>query len=413
MITLARERDQRFVLEASRDWESAGSLPTLVLKVGDEDYSDRIPSGDWSQAGLAIDLEAEFAGNLPRRLYGAPVSLDVALGGVLIPALRGLVSLPEPNDDRATTKLLAASAGSLADKYPLRERVVYPGVRPDYVARDALRRLPYPPGSVSVDPMEAPLLRFAEGSEDGPFEPEQTPADVLSALSEKTTYAFRDDAYGGCRASASSGLASTEEVTLRYGSDELLFWKEPSLAAERYASVVVFRRGQDGRDVFPPVVEPVPYPNLDFLPSAGLALPVVWEGDEAGARRHGREKAKELSRGLYASEPVLPFFPLLEALDRFLVASVVDEDGTFYERLWLHHVEAFEQPWGEGFETKPSCQATLADEQAVKAPTLVLAAIGGGILPVPAPEIGGFSHWGQDDVFFGSEEMDVTFAELP
>ena len=390
MLTLEKERDQAFVLEAQRDWEAAGISPTLILEIGGEDYSDRIPDGDVSQDGIAIDLEANFAGHLPLRLYGAPVNLDLGIGGVRVPMLRGLVSLPEPNDDRASTKLMAASAGSLADKYPLNERIEYSGVRPDYVVRDALRRLPYTPGSIRVENVDGPHLYFARGTEDGPFEKDQHVSDILSKVSEKVPpFSFRDNQWGGHDARISAGLARPPEVPdyLRFRAEELIFWKSPVLALEQYAKVRVYRDNPDGTDAFEPAIADVRYTGRDFPPPAGAILPVAFTGtDVSEAWRTAYLKALELGRGLYKSEPILSFHPLLQTTDFFTVTELKDEDGTLYEREWLHYVDTYEQIWnldegGEaGFETKPVCSVTLLNEDQIKAPTLALSLVTGGVI---------------------------------
>lgn len=399
MIVLP-ERDEAFVVEASMDWEAAGVSPVLLLDIGGEDYSDAVPSGDWSQEGIAITMEGDLLGNLPLRLYGAPMKLLVDIGGRIVPALNGVVGLAEPNDDGVSTKLTGASAGSLASVYPLNERVEYPGLPAEEIARDALRRLPYVPGGIRVEP-HGGRLTFAVGSEEGPFEAEQYVSDILSKVEERTGYVFRDDAHGGHRAVLATGAPALFGVPehMRFSADELLSWKEPALAQIQYAGVVVFKRLPDGSDAFPPVFANVVYHGNDYAPQAGAILPVPWSGDEAGAQKHAYERARELGRGLYANEPVLPYRPLLESLDGFLVASVVEEDGGFVEREWFHRADSFEQAWSEGFHTAPTCSVLLVNEQRVKAPTLVLSA-SAGVLTTPGSAIEPAYGVEGDDLYF-------------
>lgn len=381
MIELASQAHQDYVIEVISNWENANVAPRLNLDVGGEDYSDRIPAGDYAQDGVALTLESNFEGALPLNLYGAPVSLSVSIGGVEVPCMRGLVSLPAPNDDGITTKLLAASAGALADeRYPLNERVEFSASRPDYVARQALRRLPYP-GSISVDNIDSPLLYFARGHEEGPFEADQGVGDILSKLEEKVSYVFRDEAFGGVKGRVSAGLAQMPNVPdhMRFNAEELLFWVSPSLALEQYAQVIVFKDLPDGSPAFKPAQANVIYTGRKFPPPAGSTLRIAFTGvDSSEAQKRAYLKAGELSRGLYASSPILPFNPLLERTDVFTVFEVKDEDGAFYEREWLHYVESFEQPWDLGFSTKPTCSVTLLSEQMVKAPTLILGLLSGG-----------------------------------
>ncbi|MEJ7871418.1 MAG: hypothetical protein WKF67_04105 [Rubrobacteraceae bacterium] len=253
MITLPSARDQDFILGVSRNWEDSGVSPILRLTIGGEDYSDRIPEGDVSQDGIAIDLEANLAGHLPLRLFGAPVFLEASIGGVGVPLLRGLDSRGEPGDNRASTKLMARSPGGFADKYPLNEQVSISGT-PAYIVRNALRRLPYEPGSIRVENVEAPYLNFNVGGEEGPFERDAHPADILSKVQEKVPpFVFRDDAWGGHNARVSAGLARIPEVPdyMRFRAENLPFWKSPTLNIEQYAQVMVYKLNPD-RTGIPP-----------------------------------------------------------------------------------------------------------------------------------------------------------------
>jgi hypothetical protein len=391
VIELASREDQARVIEVSSDWELARSSPLLRVHIGEEDFSDRVPVGDITHEGIALTLDLTFAGSLPLRLYGAPVLVSLSIDGALIPLMSGHVSLPEPNDDLASTKLLGASTGSLADKYPLNERVEYSGVRPDYVVRDALRRLPYFLGTVRVEALDGPLLYFAKGGADGPFEADQNVNDILSKVAEKVAYLYRDTANGGHAAGLSVGLAKIPELpeSARFHAEKILFWKSPSLALEQYAQVIVWQDNPDGSPAFDPAIAKVYNQGRDF--PAGLTMRIPFTGtnaDEAWQRAY--EKANELGRGLFKSEPILPFKPLLERTDIFSVTEVKEEEGATYEREWLHYVDSYKHDWnlGEasssGFQTQPTCSATLLREERIKAPLLLLGLIGSaGILQTP------------------------------
>lgn len=374
-----QERDEQRILDIIVDWESANVSPLLIFKIGGEDYSDLIPEGSVKQDGMAIVLDVTFADNLPLRLYGAPVSLSVSIEGIEIPMMQGLVSLPQPNDDDVTTKFLAASAGSLADKHPLNERVEYSGASPRFVVQDALRRLPYE-DRIEVENVESPTLYFARGNAEGPFERYQGVNDILSKVGEKVPFVFRDTAWGGHKAFVSTGLATIPEVPdyLQFRAEELLFWKSPALALDQYARVIVHRENPDGSDAFEPVVLDVTYTGRDFPPPIGSTFLIPFTEDASAALKLGYDKVKELARGLYKSGPTLPFYPLLERTDAFSVAEGKYEEGKLYERLWLHYVDAWAHAWGEGFDTKPACSVTLLDEDEIKAPTLNLGLISGG-----------------------------------
>lgn len=438
MIQLPSKSEQELVEGFVDDWELSSEAPRLVLTVGGEDFSDRIPSGDVTHGGIAIDIETTFAGDLPLRLWRAPVALDAAIGGARVPMLRGIASLIEPDDDRTSTTLRAASAGAWAERSPLNETVEYSGVRPDHVVRDALRRLPYEQGAVRVQSLESPLLYFARGTEDGPFEADQTVNDVLSKVGEKVPYVYRDTALGGHFAGLSPGLSRAPEVParMRFRAEELLFWKSPALALEQFARVVVFKNNPDGTPAFEPAVANVTYGG-DFPPPPGAIMRVPFTGtDVTEAWRLAYEKALELSRGLYTSEPVLSFDPLLERTDVFTVTETKDEDGDIYEREWLHYVEGYEHAWNleergasaantaeaaggaseSGFQTTPTCSVTLLNEERIKAPALIVPGPSAGVIVAPPAPYGfddGF--WvdaaGQDPVYLYVDGADGWWAD--
>lgn len=385
MIDLPTQTAQQKVIAAIHDWEHASTAARLILKIGDEDYSDLIPEGSLKQDGIAITLEATFVGAVPLRLYGAPVTLSVAIDGVEVPQLSGLISLQEPNDDRASTKLDAASAGALADKYHLNESIEYSGAPPYFVVQDALRRLPYPErGEIRVDNVQGPPLYFARGSEPGPFKPNQKVSDILSSVASVVPYIYRDNARGGTRAFVSAGLATIPDIPdhMHFRAEELIFWKSPALEMQQYAAVIADKVDQAGDSIFgdDPPTATVVYRGQDFPPLAGLTMRVEWNGTAADAWQYVYTKALELERGLYKSVPILPYNPLLETADAFTVTEHKEEEpgAGFYEREWLHYTDSWEKPWSSGFSTKPTCSATLANEQFVKSPTLVLAAISQG-----------------------------------
>ena len=388
MITLASAKDHEKVFEASLDWEASDLAPMLLLFVGEEDLSERLESGQYGQDLAPITLDGTLSGVLPLRLEGGPVRVEVEVGGVLVPGLRGFVSIPEEGDDRASTRQLASSAGALLSRVKLRQVVEYPGNTPEYVVRDALYRLPYERGLVYVESVGTPILNFVL---DGGFTEEQSPQDILSRVEEQAPYSFRDTAYGGHVAEVSLGLGRAPEPFFVYDSSELLAWKRPARAMEQYAYVEVFRKNPDGSDAYRQTAE-VDYPGVDYPPFAGLTLSVPFD-DETGdgprrAQQHANDLALAHGRGLYSSDPTLPYMPLLERNDAFGVRDVSEDDDGFWERVWLHRVDKFQHPFSRGLETKTSCQATVRDEQRVKAPTLVLAAFSPGVLRTLGPPVG-------------------------
>lgn len=391
MIELDTQAEQDRALAAITNWESSTSGVRHILKIGGEDFSDSIPEGSLKQDGIAVTLEAKFAGPLPLRLYGAPVDLSVTFNGVEVPRLKGSVSLQEENDDRISTKLDAASTGALADKYPLNERVEYVDAPPYFIVRDAYRRLPYPdPGGVRVDNVAGPSLTFARGSSAGgaagDFNRNQKVSDIFSAVANVVPYLFRDNSRGGSRAFVSLGLATAGNLDMpdhmRFHAEDILFWKSPALALEQYAAVVADKLDQSGESLFgdnPPTANVI-YRNRDFQPPAGLILRVEWNGTSAEGQQFVYDKAEELARGLYKSVPILPYNPLAETGDAFTVTEHKEEEpgAGYFEREWLHYIDSWEEPWAAGFSTKPACSATLANEQFVRAPTLILGLITGG-----------------------------------
>jgi hypothetical protein len=309
--------------------------------------------------------------------------------------MRGFVGLVEPEDDRINDKITAVSAGSLADKYDLNQTVTWSGTRPDYAVRDALRRLPYNQGRVRVDPVAEPLLYAAPGHTEEAFTEDNKVNALLDKVHESVAYVYRDTAWGGHEARVSPGLARVPEIPhyLRFSSEDLPWWKSPSLALQRFARVLVFKKNPDGIDAFEPADANVTPFNPDYPAPFGLTERIPWTGDAASAQKHAYERALFLSRGQFTSEPTLPPFVLLERTDIFSVTETkIEEPGAgFYEREWVHYTDAFEQAWGEGgssrgsnsegggLQTNPTCSVGLLNEQFVKAPTLNLGLITGGI----------------------------------
>lgn len=422
MIELPSSRDQEKIISYIQDWESANVAPILHLDVGGEDYSDSIPQGSEKQDGIAIVMDATFVGALPLELYGAPVELSVGIGGIEVPRLKGLLSLQEENDDRASTKFAAASAGALADKYDLNERVSYYDDPPYFVVQDALRRLPYPDrGSIRVDVVESPTINFAPGSQPGPFQRNQKVNDILVSVAAVVPYLYRDNSSGGTRAFVSSGLATIPTVPdhMHFHVEDLIFWKSPALALDQYAAVVADKVDQAGDSLFgdnPPTANVV-YRGRKHQSPAGLIMRVEWNGTQADAWQFVYRKAGELARGLYKNTPTLPYNPLLETLDPFLVTEHKEErlgEG-FYEREWLHYTDSWENSWGrgetEGFATKPTCSVTLANEQFVKAPTLILGLISqGNKKPLWGWEVG-VPYWDDSLPWIGLDDTGAWIDE--
>jgi hypothetical protein len=416
VIELPSKRHQDFWIDALENWSEIGDAFVPILTIGGEDYSDRIPAGDWSQDGIAITFQALFIGGLPLELWDyVPVTLEVMLEGRIAPAMRGFTGLVDPQENSPNDQVTAASAGSLADKYDLNETVTWSGTRPDYAVRDALRRLPYNQGRVRVQQVSEPLLYAAPGHTEEAFTEDQKVNDLLSKVEEKVPFVFRDTAWGGHDASVSPGLARIPEIPdyLRFSSQDLVKWKSPALALQRYARVMVFKKNPDGSDAFEPAIANVKPLNPAFPTPAGLTERIPWTGDATSAQRHAYERALYLSRGQFANDPILPPFPLLERTDVFTVTETkIEEPGEgFYEREWIHYTDSFEQAWGQGLQTSPSCSVGLLNQQFVKAPTLNLGLITGGITKTAEPVVvGDFLTWGQTDLTF--DDLTQTYGEL-
>jgi hypothetical protein len=423
MIEVPEKRELDFWIDALKNWREVVDAFVPILKIGGEDFSDRIPQGDYSHDGIALTLEALFVNGVPLKYWDyAPVELDVTLEGRTAPALRGLMALIEPEDERPHDKITAASAGSLADKTPLNETVTWAAEKPHNALRSALRRLPYNQRRVEVALVDEPPLYAGQGQSEEAFPADNMVNALLDKVREKVPYVLRDTAWGGHKATVSPGLAKIPEIPeyLRFSSEDLPWWKSPALALQRYAYVVVFKLNPDGSDAFDPAVANVTPFNPDY-PTPRIPERIPWTGDAASAQQHAYERAKYLSRGQFKSEPGLPPFVLLERTDVFTVTEAKQEDeGGFYEREWIHYTDSFEQSWGgggssrgqssNGWQTNPTCSVGLLNEQFVKAPTLPLGTLTGGIYKTPTPEpvLTGVS-WASTDIDFSSTT--VTFAD--
>lgn len=384
MINL-RGRDQATVLEAIADWDNARA-PVLTLEVGGEDFSGSLKDGIIRHDGISISLESTLVGPFPRKLEGADAKLAIVIEDVEVPLLTGFYSLPQSQDDQKTTSFSAVSAGAMASRFPLDETVIYPGVSPTFMARDALRRLPYAAGGVRVKQVDSPLQYFAIGAPDGPFTPDQKVSDILSKVTEQAFFIFRDDAFGGHEAFVSQGLAQLPETVAEYAAEDLIFWKSPTLALDQYSQVVVFQLNADGSDAFDPARADVVYIGHDSPPPAGAKyrVPLADTSTDAPARAQQKayDQAKAFARGLYTNQPILIFHPLYQRTDSFTVNEKKDEEsGGIWERLWMHYIDTLEHDWDRGFATKPTCTVTLLEEQLVKSPVLILSLASTGVMP--------------------------------
>ena len=380
-LELASARDQAIVEDAVKNPD--GVSWRVVLLIEGADYSERVEEIEWGQADIAISMVATLAGVLPRRLEGATVRLYAEVEDVLVPGMVGVKTLPEVGEDNASTELLSASAGAELATTKLGEPVSYPGRSPEFVVRDALRRIKsYERGAIRVDPLGTPIFNLVGQTS---FRPEEFCLDVLSRVNHVAElYLFRDTPPGGHAATASLGLGRAEEVSRTYDWRDLAGWRRPTRKTEQYAAVEVFRELPNGEDDYRRRAD-VPYRGLDRPPDPDHVLMIPSTDDTPGASdralRRARDDAEKLARGLYGGEVGLPAFdPLVQKGDLLRVDSEDRDDDGLWDRAYLLRVKTYKHPRKRSLETIVGYSATILEEDLIKPPAFVMPGLSGATL---------------------------------
>lgn len=404
VLLLPNERDHEAVAEAVQSPE--GPSVAISVSVGGEDATGMYLSGEWGQTGLAIEMDATFAGLLPRRLNGAPLELSVEVNGKEIPQLSAHRSLPKPDEgETQTTSLEAWSAGHLAPEWPLERGTEFSGVLPRVVARAVLSLLPYQDrGKIRVEPLYGPTVTIGGREWESGYTREHHVSDALGKLSG-AGYDFRDHPDGGVDATVIPGLALPGEPPFRYEADELpQGFKEPEPAGEQYHAVEVFRLTDEGFDAYRAVAR-VDWTGRDYPPDSGLIMTVPSDDDSPdgyeNAVRDARRIADRMGGGRFLATQTLPFNPLLLRLGSFVVRSVARDWDGWRETEWLHSVLNYRHADdGAVVLTNVSCEVVVADEQRISAPALVLPSLPTSVLD-PTLWLREYGVSG-DDLYFGA-----------
>lgn len=345
--------------EVIRDYEAHENLAVgFLMLYGPLDVTDRLEAADWGAGGdsWSWDLSATIWGHLPTRVSGgrdarnAPVQLTANFGGYLLPIFEGRTSWPSTSDDYAT-ELLAATPGAYLDKVTLGGYVEYRGHSPQWVYRDALRRVPlYDFGRLRIPAFESPGIWRTIDTGDA-FVDADTPGSIISFVDELTGAMGFDDPVGrGHHVLRDVGTGETAEVAWRYdATDErqvLERFEEPVPAApdEQYRRVIVRDRFDDGtirvREIFA-----VDYSRWENPPLAGQDLIIDFAGTEdtlgepvdvtaEAAYRRAQKEAALLSNFLHSGSATVAFNPLLEPKDVVTFESKYEDDTGLYRRLW-------------------------------------------------------------------------------
>lgn len=425
-MTIKLPRDQRAVQDALKNPEGSAFFFSLAiddLEVGDYIYEGEWGAGSSGGAGAngsgnlgAISVDLTLGTRLPRGYDDAPSAFVVTVNGVDIPQMVGLTSLPEVTEDRAGTEFLAASGLSEAARIELGDITQYPGWTPDLVIKDCFQRLPHARGYSEIDPLKNPILNFQ--APNAHFLPEEKVADVLKRVQDQTPYVIRDSAWGGCVASLALEPAKEFIEDYRvYSSDDFPKWRPPPRKERRYSEVVVFRRGEDGRDAFEPQRASIYYPRQRHLPLYGASLWISLDDTTQEAPRRARNLANQmalrLGRGTFGDDSViLPFFdPLIELQDVFWVYEDWEDLAGYWSRSWLCWVDAYKHSFEE-LTTEVSYSAALVEEQEIKAPALAMAGLSSGVIQAvlsPCDRVGDILRFDGDRVDWVTQLGDVIY----
>ncbi len=371
-----------------------------VLYVGEKDVTDRLLSGEWGQSEIPISLDFELSGTLHRSAENEGTRLYAEVGGVLVPQMSGFLSYTEEAERRLTTNVVSTTYGALfggENAVRLDEEVEYLGLPPEAIVYDAARRLPYPQGAIRIEKMEKPILTF---SGDEGFRPYESAGDVLSRVEEQTNYLLRDT-HSGFLAKVHRGMGKVTRIMRTISSQDMPDWRRPPKVGQRYSAVTVYREAKNRREAWS-VTAPVVYRRAVKPPFANTPKYIVLndetdEGYEAGMQL-AYEEAERLGRETHEAEYVLPYFDaLIERGDYHRVEGTERDDEELWDRAWLFEVKTYKHDYdGEDLQTTVGYLGTVAEEDLIRAPFLIMPGLSGGVLKTP---IGPYGVQG-DDLYF-------------
>jgi hypothetical protein len=486
-----------WVLEIVRDYDAADVSPSFSLRIGGQEYGDRIQSCSWGWGeGAAQLLTARIGGRVPMRLNRAEVNLDVDIGGYEYEALRGVQTRISHPQEEYVTDLESATAGAYLEKTQLQQNFSILGWTPEQVVYNAVARVPYDRSKIRIHRFLAPEInrsRAGEGTErDDSMDETESAQDMLDIVGgeESEVKCVYFDTARGFRLDADPGLGEGQPVWWRYtkGSHELIKWDTPMPVDpdQEYSKVVVLDKSEDGltdrireeRDVY--------HRGSQIKPWGGSVLHLPFTDRSVGASERAAllcfKTAELAGRGIHtvsgvevAFNPFLwPYRPVVFAEDHR------DDDGMWY-REWLAIVQKDLTHSKEAGVAKTTFSVVCVKlvEELIPDPQIALPGVSAGTVStgsvgvpygevvklgqtydfvnesyIDAPvwagevEIGGqvydwfdpdavptllyeisidgqvydafghddasvvFSTWGQDDVHFYQEAMNVPYSEL-
>lgn len=321
-----------------------------------------VTAAQWGNdtSGPSISADITLADVLPRRLEGGAVKFDIGVNGILVPQAMGRQSYSDTAggssgggsqqssdlQKRAVTDLIFATNAIHFQETTLDDYVEYDGWTPEDVLRDAISRVGY--RHTSIYPVGEPLLYYTHDRNDSRFKPEQTVADIVSAVAPQTNWVMRDTGNGGFIAAPDIELGRDASVPAQrhFNSGDIVDWRRPPRKGNRYSDVVVFRVNPDGTDDYREIA-PVFYRN-QIAPAHHNAFYISLPDDSPDANEKATQLAYDMARrfgrGVFADTITWPYFdPTLEQQQPFRVDDYDRDIEGSWQRSWLCWVDTFKQ----------------------------------------------------------------------
>lgn len=342
--------------------------PELIVRWGPMELVGRWLEGTIThQNNGIIALDASLRGRMPKLYPRSRVEVDVLMDGIPVRLFTGFALKPRRKEG-VNTDLLASSAGIYLEKRKFNQQTRFSHWLATDVIYDCAMRAPYEPSLIEVPSMPQPKVDLL-------YERETPIHNGIDESIKDTDLTYMDFPDGGFKVLKLPNPIAPGEPDWTYDiqRDALLgTWKwEPQ--EDEYTSVVVYKRGEDNRDLFPPVEAQIMYEDRTPPPEDVTAYIELSDYDYSiGASEYAYTLATEIadrySRGVYAAEVTVPFNPLLTR-NSIIPITEFDrepESGVIYHREWIFVVsESVVHRLSGVMRTSLSMTGTIVQESVV------------------------------------------------